>query len=46
MSSAAVIAVLTLVQHAAAVFGWELDSSAVEELLDESRELDEESVNP
>jgi len=45
VSSAAVIAAMTLLQFAAALFGWELDGGAVGELLTESRELNEESAN-
>jgi hypothetical protein len=46
VASAAVIAAMTLLQHAAALFGWKLDGDAVGELLGESRELNEESANP
>ena len=46
VSSAAVIAAMTLLQNAAVLFGWELDGGAIGELLAESRELNEESANP
>jgi hypothetical protein len=45
IKSACVIAQLDLLQHAAPVFGWTIESSAIEDLLAEAKQLNETSAD-
>jgi hypothetical protein len=44
VSSACVVATLVLLKGATALFGWTVDGEEVDRLLDEARQLNEESA--
>jgi hypothetical protein len=46
VASACIIAQLDLLQHAAPIFGWTIDTSTLENLLAEARHLNEASAHP
>jgi hypothetical protein len=46
IATAAVIAELELLKHAAALFGWTIDEARIDEMLGKARELNEASANP
>lgn len=46
IATAAAIAELELLKHAAVVFGWEIDDAQIDSMLAEARELNELSANP